>query len=337
MKKVCIASRLHRSMQCGRGLLALVLAVAATGALAQAPAPGFPSKTVRIVVPLAAGGTGDVLTRLLAQRLGPMWGQTVLVDNRPGSGGQIGAEFVARAPADGYTLVFGTIGVHAAYGIYTKLTYDPSKDLQPVALLTEVPNIVVVHPSLPTRNLKEFLALAKAHPGEITFGSAGVGSSTHMAGELFMLMAKVNLTHVPYKGSAPALADLLGGQIQAMFENMPTLPPYLAAGKLRGLAITSKTRWPGLPDLPTVAEAGVPGYEATAWFTFAAPSKVPAAVIQKLNADVNAVLRAPEMQARWQEMGLTVLGGSPEQASRFFVSETEKWNKVIKAANIKAD
>lgn len=328
-----VASRTHRVSRHALYLLSLALAVTPTVVHCQT----FPSKTVRIVMPLAAGGTGDALTRMLAQRLSPMWGQTVLVDNRLGSGGQIGAEIVARAPADGHTLVVGTVGIHAAYGIYTKLTYDPSKDLQPVALLTEVPNIVVVHPSLPARTLKDFLALAKARPGEINFGSAGVGSSTHMAGELFMLMAKVNLTHVPYKGSALALSDLLGGQIHAMFENMSSLPAHLAAGKLRGLAITSKTRWSALPDLPTVAEAGVPGYESTGWFTVAAPSKVPASIIHKLNADVNAVLRSQEMQPRLQGMGMTVLGGSPEQASRFFVSETEKWNKVIRAANIKAD
>jgi tripartite-type tricarboxylate transporter receptor subunit TctC len=297
----------------------------------------YPSKSVRIVVPFAAGGTSDVLTRLLGQRLSPMYGQQIIIDNRPGSGGQIGAEIVARAPADGYTLVSGTIGIHAAYAIYTKLQHDPAKDLQPVILLAEVPSVLVVHPSLPVKNVKEFIALARARPGEITFGSAGVGSSTHMTGELFKLTAKVDLTHVPYKGSAPALSDLLGGQIQAMFENLPTLPSHIAAGKVRALAVTSKARSPALPDVPTVAESGLPGFDATAWFTIAAPSKVPAAIVQKLNADMNAIMKQPEMEARFRELGLTRIGGSPEEAAKYFAAETDKWNKVIKAANLRAD
>lgn len=304
---------------------------------AEAPAQAYPSKSVRIVVPFAAGGTSDVLTRMLGQRLTPMYGQQIIIDNRPGSGGQIGAEITARAPADGYTLVAGTIGIHAAYAIYTKLQHDPAKDLQPVILLAEVPSVLVVHPSMPVKNVKEFLALARARPGEITFGSAGVGSSTHMTGELFKLTAKVDLTHVPYKGSAPALSDLLGGQIQAMFENLPTLPPHISAGKVRALAVTSKARSQALPDVPTVAEAALPGFEATAWFTIAAPSKVPAPIIQKLNADMNGIMKLPEMEVRFRELGLTRIGGSPEEAAKYFAAETEKWNKVIKAANLRAD
>jgi tripartite-type tricarboxylate transporter receptor subunit TctC len=304
---------------------------------AEAPAQAFPSKSVRIVVPFAAGGTSDVLTRMLGQRLTPLYGQQIIIDNRPGSGGQIGAEIVARAPADGYTLLSGTIGIHAAFAIYTKLQHDPAKDLQPVILLAEVPSVLVVHPSLPVKNVKEFIALARARPGEITFGSAGVGSSTHMTGELFKLTAKVDLTHVPYKGSAPALSDLLGGQIQAMFENLPTLPSHIAAGKVRALAVTSRARSPALPDVPTVAEAALPGFDAAAWFTIAAPSKVPAPIIQKLNTDINAIMKQPEMEARFRELGLTRIGGSPEEAAKYFAAETEKWNRVIKAANLRAD
>ena len=312
-------------------------ATAGVAGAAEAPAPPYPSKSVRIVVPFAAGGTSDVLTRLLGQRLTPLYGQQVIIDNRPGSGGQIGAEIVARAPADGYTLVSGTIGIQAAYAIYTKLQHDPAKDLQPVILLAEVPGVLVVHPSMPVKNVREFLALARARPGEITFGSAGVGSSTHMTGELFKLTAKVDLTHVPYKGSAPALSDLLGGQIQAMFENLPTLPSHIAAGKVRALAVTSKARSPALPDVPTVAESGLPGFDATAWFTIAAPSKVPAPIVQKLNADINGIMKQPEMEARFRELGLTRIGGSPEEAAKYFAAETEKWNKVIKTANLRAD
>jgi tripartite-type tricarboxylate transporter receptor subunit TctC len=314
--------------------LSALLVLCAAGIAAAQP---YPTKPIRIVVPFAAGGTSDVLTRLIAQRLSPLVAQQIIIDNRPGSGGQIGAELVARAPADGYTLVAGTIGIHAAYAIYPTLQHDPAKDLQPVILLAEVPSVLVVHPSMPVKNVKEFIALARARPGEITFGSAGVGSSTHMTGELFKLTAKVDLTHVPYKGSAPALSDLLGGQIQAMFENLPTLPAHIASGKVRALGVTSKARSPALPDVPTVAEAGLPGYEATAWFTIAAPSKVPAPIIQKLNADMNGIMKLPEMEARFRELGLTRIGGSPEEAAKFFAAETEKWNKVIKAANLRAE
>ena len=309
----------------------MLLAAGAAGAQA------FPAKPIRIVVPFSAGGTGDVLARLLGQQLGTLYNQQVLADNRPGSGGHIGAEIAARAPADGYTLVIGTIGIHAAYGIYSKLPYDPAKDLQPVLILAELPCVLVVHPSVPARSVAEFIALAKAKPGQINFGSAGTGSSTHMTGELFKLMAHVDLTHIPYKGSAPALSDLLGGQIQSMFENLPTLPPHIAAGRLRALGVSSKTRSPALPDVPTIAEAGVPGYESTAWFTIAAPANTPGPIVQKLNADINQVIHAPALQPRLRDLGVTPVGGSPEDATKFFIVERDKWNKVIKAANIHAD
>lgn len=317
-----------------RTCIALLFSAIGSAAFAQAW-PG--AKGIRVIVPFAAGGTADVMGRIVAQRLGPLYGNQLVVENRPGSGGHVGAEAAARAPADGYTIVIGTIGIHAAYGIYSKLAYEPAKDLQPVILLGEVPCVLVVNPSVPAKTVGEFLALAKAKPGEINFGSAGTGSSTHMTGELFKLMAKVDLTHVPYKGSAPALTDLLGGQIQAMFENLPTLPQHVAAGKVRALGVTSKSRSAALPDVPTVAEAGVPEYESTAWFTVAAPRGVPAPIIQKLNADMNAFLSAPDMQQRWRELGVTVIGGSPEAAAKYFAAETEKWNGVIRTAKIKAD
>jgi tripartite-type tricarboxylate transporter receptor subunit TctC len=312
---------------------ALLLSIASFNAAAQS----FPSKSIRIVVPFAAGGTADVMGRLLSQKLGPMYGQQLVVDNRPGSGGHIGAEIAARAPADGYTIVIGTIGIHAAHSIYTKLPYDPAKQLQPIMVLAESPSVLVVHPTMPARTVKEFIALAKARPGEINFGSAGTGTSTHMTGELFKLMANVDLTHVPYKGSAPALTDLLGGQIHAMFENLPTLPGHVQAGRVRALGVTSKERSPALPNVPTVAEAGVPGYVATAWFSVAAPSKVPGEVIHKLNADINSVMSAPDLQPKLRELGVTPIGGTPEAAAKYFAIETEKWNKVIKTAGIHAD
>ena len=302
-----------------------------------AQAQQYPAKPIRLIVPFVAGGSADVLSRVLAQRLTQQYGQQVVVENRPGSGGHVGAEAAARAAPDGYTIVFGTIGIHAAYTIYSKLNYDPSRDLQPVSMYADVPNILVVHPSVPVKNVKEFIALAKSNPGRLNFGTAGSGSSTHMAGEWFKLYTGVNLTHVPYKGSAQAMQDLLGGQIELMFENLPTAIAQVRAGKIRSLGMTSRERSPSMPEVPTLDETGVPGFEATAWFTIAAPAKVPADIIRKLNADMNAFLKAPEMQQRWIDMGVVPLGGSPADAEKFFVVEREKWGKVIKAAGIRGD
>lgn len=317
-------------------LTGALLGLWAGHALAQS-AP-YPAKPIRVLVPFSAGGTTDVLGRLVAQRLSAMYGQQVLIENRTGAGGHIAAELVARAPADGHTLMVGTIGIHAAHASYTKLPYDPGKDLQPVILLALSPLVMLVHPSLPPRNVRDFIALAKAQPGAINYGSAGFGSSTHMTGALFEMMANVKLAHVPYKGSAPALADLVGGQIQAMFEVISlALPQYIATGKLRALGVTTKDRVPVLPEIRTVAEAGVPGYESSAWYSYAAPAKVPAAIIQKLNTDINTIIDSPEMQPRLAELGAIRLGGTPEAAARHFATETEKWNKVIKTAGIRAD
>ena len=302
-----------------------------------AHAQQYPARPVRLIVPFVAGGSADVLSRVLAQRLTQQYGQQVVVENRPGSGGHVGAEAAARAVPDGYTIVFGTIGIHAAYTIYSKLNYDPSRDLQPVSMYADVPNILIVHPSVPVKNVKEFIALAKSNPGRLNFGTAGSGSSTHMAGEWFKLYTGVNLTHVPYKGSAQAMQDLLGGQIELMFENLPTAIAQVRAGKVRSLGMTSRERSPSMPEVPTLAETGVPGFEATAWFTIAAPAKVPAEIIRKLNVDMNTFLKAPEMHQRWIDMGVVPLGGSPADAEKFFVVEREKWGKVIKAAGIRGD
>ena len=314
-------------------ILSVIVALVVLPAAAQQ----YPSKPIRLIVPFVAGGSADVLSRVLAQRWTQQYGQQVVVENRPGSGGHVGAEAAARAAPDGYTIVFGTIGIHAAYGIYSKLGYDPARDLQAVAMYADVPCVIIVHPSVPAKNVVEFIALAKKNPGYLNFGSAGSGSSTHMVGEWFKLVTGVSLTHVPYKGSAQAMQDLLGGQIESMFENLPTAIAQIKAGKVRALGMTSKMRSPSMPEVVTVAEAGVPGFEATAWFTIAAPAKVPADIVRKLNADMNAFLKAPEMQPRWVEMGVVPLGGSPADAEKFFVSEREKWNKVIKAAGIRGD
>ncbi|MCK1281052.1 tripartite tricarboxylate transporter substrate binding protein [Bradyrhizobium sp. 61] len=292
---------------------------------------------MRMIVPFAAGGTADVLGRIVAQELGTLTGNQIVVENRPGSGGNIGADSVARGPADGSVLLLGTIGIHAASKIYKTLPYDPNKDLQPVTILAEVPNVLIVHPSVPAKDVKEFLALAKEKPGALNFGSAGNGSSTHMIAELFKLKAKVDLTHVPYRGSAPALNDLVAGQIQLMVENLPTALPFIESGTVRALGVTSATRSPSLPSLPTIAEAGVPGYDATAWFTIAVAGGVPPATVEKLNADICKILTEPDVIERFKKLGAVIVGNSVVDAKAFVASETVKWNDVIETAQVKID
>ena len=295
------------------------------------------AQQMKMVVPFAAGGTADVLGRIVAQQLGTLHGTQVVVENRPGSGGNIGAEAVARGPADGSVLLLGTIGIHAASKIYKSLPYDPDKDLQPVTILAEVPNVLIVHPSVSAKDVKEFLALVKEKPGELNFGSAGNGSSTHMIAELFKLKAKANLTHVPYRGSAPALNDLVSGQIQLMFENLPTALPFIENGNVRALGVTSATRSASLPSLPTIGEAGVPGYDATAWFTVAVAGSVPTATVEKLNADIRKILKEPDVVERFNKLGAVIVGNNVSEAKAFVASETAKWNNVIETAQIKID
>jgi tripartite-type tricarboxylate transporter receptor subunit TctC len=292
---------------------------------------------IRMIVPFAAGGTADVLGRIVAQQLGALTGNQVVVENRPGSGGNIGAETVAHGPSDGSVLLLGTIGIHAASKIYRTLPYDPAKDLQPVTILAEVPNVLIVHPSVPAKDVKEFLALAREKPGALNFGSAGNGSSTHMIAELFKLKAKADLTHIPYRGSAPALNDLVAGRIQVMFENLPTALPFIQSGDVRALGVTSAARSASLPSLPTIAEAGVPGYEATAWFTVAVASSVPPATVANLNSDIRKVLQEPVVIERFKSLGAVIVGNSVAEANAFFASETAKWNDVIETAKIKID
>ena len=318
-----------------RWLTILLLALAAPPALAQPAA--YPSKPIRLIVPYAPGGVADLMSRILAQRLGPLYKQQIVIDNRPGSGGHIGADIAVKAPPDGYTLVFATIAHNCAYAMYSRLPYDPAKDLLPVILLAEGQGVLVVHPSLPTKSVKEFLALAKARPGELNYGSAGAGSATHMAAELFKSVASVNLTHIAYKGSGPAMIDLIAGQIHLMFENVSTAVPYIKANRIRALGVTSRGRVPSLPDVPSIWEAGVPGYEAVPYYTMSVSSKVPQDIVRKLNADLDAILKSPELTPRWAELGLAPLGGSPEAALKRNAVETATWTKVIKAAGIKAD
>jgi tripartite-type tricarboxylate transporter receptor subunit TctC len=304
-------------------LLACALVVS-TAAKAQ----GYPEKPIHLVVPFTPAGSTTILARFVADYLSPLYGQQVVVENKPGAAGHVGAEFVAHAPADGYTILLGTIGIHAASALYPKLAYDPAKELQPVIVLIELPLVLIVHPSSPAKTVQDFIAMAKAKPGEINFSSAGSGSSTHLTGELFELMSGTKLTHIPYKGSAPAMQDVMGNQVHAMFEQLPTTLPQIQGGRLKALGVTSKARAP---------QSGVPGYESTGWFTIAAPAKVPAAIVQKLNADLNAMLKSPEYRAKLGDLGMTIVGGTTDFAAKYYASETEKWTRVIRTAHLKAD
>jgi len=315
-------------------LLALSLCAVASLALAQ---DGYPSKPIKLVVPYAAGGPADMLARMVAEKLGPRLGQPVVIDNKPGAGGHSGAELVAKGPADGYTLVLATIAHNGAVKLYKNLRYDPTHDLQPVILIAESPSVLLVKQDLPVKSVNELLALARSQPGKLSYGSAGNGSAMHMAAELFRYMTKIDYMHVPYRGGAPAMADLLGGQIDLLFESVGTAHQHIKSGKVRALAVTSTTRNASLPDVPTVAEAGVPGYSSVPWYTISVASGVPPAIVNKLNAEINAVLKTPELIQRWEPLGVLALGGSVADAVKRNQLETVKWSAVIDAANIKLE
>ena len=317
-----------------KGLLALGLCAAATLAAAQ---DAFPSKPVKIVVPYAAGGPADLLARSVAEKLGPRLGQPVVVENKPGAGGNTGADQVAKAPADGYTLVLATIAHNGAVKLYPNLRYDPLKELKPVILIAEAPSVLIVRQDLPVKSVAELLALARKEPGKLSYGSAGNGSAMHMAAELFRYMTKIEYTHVPYRGGAPAMADLLGGQIDLLFESLGTAHPQLQSGKVRALAVTGSSRSPSLPGVPTIAESGVPGYSSVPWYTISVASGVPAAIVNRLNTEINGVLKDRELVQRWDGLGVVPLGGTPADALARNQAETAKWSAVITAAHIKLD
>jgi tripartite-type tricarboxylate transporter receptor subunit TctC len=296
-----------------------------------------PNRPVRIIVPVSPGGSADVMARIMGQALTPIWGQQVVVESRTGAGGHIAGEMVARSPGDGHTILFGTIALHAAQAMYHRLTYDPSKDLVGAVLLVEVPFVVLAHPSMPFRTLGEFIAAAKAQPGRITFGSAGNGTSTHMAGELFQLLTGTTLQHVPYRGSSQSLNDLMAGNINAMFENLPTVPPVAQAGRVRPLAITAAARAPQLPEVPTTTEAGTPEFVANAFFTLAVPATTPPPLLEALNVDMRAALNQPATHQRLVELGTTPRGLTVPEIRAYFAAETERWTRVIRAANLRAD
>jgi tripartite-type tricarboxylate transporter receptor subunit TctC len=300
-------------------------------------AQDYPNRPIRIVVPFAPAGATDILGRIVAERLAPVYGQSIVVDNKPGASGHLGAQIVAKSPGDGYTLLVGTIGIHAAYASYRKLAYDPATELKPIIILGESPNIVLVPADSPYKTFAEFLADAKANPGKISYASAGPGSSVHMVTALFELASGAKLNHVPYKGSGPALIDLIGGQVQVMFDNMSSGLPHVQSGKLRALAVTGPKRDPRLANVPTVAEAGVPGYSGTSWFSLAAPRSMPTVLVDKLNKDVQRVMASPEAVAHLDKLGVAFTPNTAEDAAAFFKSETVKWNRVIEAAKLQLD
>jgi len=319
-------------------LAVLVAAAAIAVHPAAAQVPAYPAKPIRIVVPFPAGGATDILARAAAQRLTEAWGQSVVVDNRPGAGGNIGAELVAKSAPDGYTLLMGTVGTHAINAsLYAKMPYDHVKDFAPVILVAGVPNVLVVNPAVPANSVQELIAYAKANPGKLNFASSGSGTSIHLSGELFKVMAGVQMTHVPYKGSAPALQDLIGGQVQLMFDNLPPSLPQIKAGKLRALGVTSAARAPALPDTPTIAESGLPGFEASSWFGLLAPAGTPPAVIARLNGEVAAWLGTPEAKEKLLALGANAAGGTPEDFAKHIAAETAKWAKVVRESGAKVD
>lgn len=299
--------------------------------------PDYPNRTIRLVVPFSAGGSSDVQARMLADRLGRLYQHAVVVENRPGGGGHIGGRFVVDAPADGYTLLLGSIGLHATWAVYRKLPYDPSTDLKVVTVLAEMPHVVVTNPSIAANDLKQLAALARKQPNTINFGSAGVGSSVHMIGELFKLAADAPITHVPYKGSAAALNDLLAGQIQLMFENPPTVLAHIRGGKLKALAVTGKNRLPALAQVPSAAEAGFPAFAATSWTTVAVSAKVPDAIVDKLNSDIRKIVAMPEFRKGLSDQGMTPVANTRAAAAKFIAAEKLRWDKVIEQGHVAAE
>jgi tripartite-type tricarboxylate transporter receptor subunit TctC len=317
-----------------RSWFPLAILAASCAAFAQ---DAYPSRPIKLVVPYAAGGPADLLARSVGDKLAARLGQPVLVENKPGAGGHTAGEQVAKGPTDGYTLVLTTIAHNGAAKLYGHLRYDPATDLQPVILLAESPSVLLVKQSLPVKSVPELLAYARAHPGKLTYGSAGTGSAMHMAAELLRSMAQIDYVHVPYRGGAPAMADLLGGQIDLMFDSLGTAHQQIASGKVRALAVTSTVRNASLPDVPTLAEAGVPGYASVPWYEISAPRAVPPAIVNKLNADLNVALKSPDLVQRWEALGVLPLGGSPADAVARNQAETRKWNAVIDAAHMKLD
>ena len=318
-----------------QGLFTFVLVAAALAAGAQT----YPARAVNFVVPYPAGGYYDLLARVIGGKLAESWGQPFLVQNRVGANGMIGTDFVAKSAPDGYTIMMGGIGPHGINpSMYAKLPYNPVRDFAPVIHVASAPNVLVVHPSVDARSVKDLIALARSKPGALTFSSAGSGSSQHLSGEMLKMMAGVNMTHVPYKGSAPAVTAMLAGEVSLLFGTMADVVEHIRGGKLRALAVTSARRIPVLPEVPTMVESGIPGYEATAWFGVLAPAATQREIVTRLNQDIGRVLQMPDVLARISQQGSAeIVGGSPEQFGDFIRAEVAKWASVVKQAGVKVE
>nr|WP_240039420.1 tripartite tricarboxylate transporter substrate binding protein [Achromobacter aloeverae] len=297
----------------------------------------YPDKPVRIIVGFSAGGTTDVIARIMAKELTEATGQSFVVENKPGAGSNIGAEYVARAPADGYTLYFVAVTSAINQTLYPKIKFDLVKDFTPIALAAKVPNVLVVNPQVPVKSVKELVDYAKAHPGKLNFASSGSGTSIHMAGELFKQQAGIEVQHVPYKGSGPAITDLIGGQVQFMFDNMPSSWPHAQSGKLRALAVTTKERSPSAPDLPTMAESGFPNFDVSSWFGLIAPANTPPDVVNKLNGIMEKALDKPEVKRSYEQLGAVAAKTTPAEFGQFIKSEVAQWAVVVKASGATVD
>jgi len=327
----------------GKLLQALcALPLAAGMALAPWPAPAqapdaWPSKPLRLVLPFPPGGGTDILGRLIAERLTASLGQPVVTENRGGAGGNVGAEAAAKSAPDGYTIVLVAPSLAISPSLYSKLNYDPAKDFAPISLVATVPNVMVTHPSVPARTLQEFIALAKSKPGGMNFGSGGNGTSNHLAGELFNIVAGVELVHVPYKGVNLAMNDVLSGEVHLVVIGIPAAAPHIKAGKLRALALIAPQRSPALPDVPTVAEAGLPNFEVTTWYGVLAPAGVPGPIVARLNAEFVKIMHAPELKERLAAMATEPRTSTPEEFAAYIKQEIAKWAEVVRKAGLKAD
>ena len=321
------------------GKLALVaLSLAASLSTANpALAQTYPDRLIKIVVPTSAGGGNDAMARIVGSRLSERLKQPVIVDNKPGGNGAIATEFVAKAPADGYTLIFGYIATHGINPALSKVNYDPVKDFAPIAEIAEAQEVLVVHPSVKANTVAELIALAKAKPASLSYASAGNGTAPHISGELFKQLAGVDMLHVPYKGSGPAVTDTLAGQTQVMFPSIVAANQFIKAGKLRALAVTGNKRSPLYPSLPTIAEAGVPGFQITQWYGFFAPAKTPPAVVDRLNKEIVAIMNEPDTKKKFADLGADIVTNSPAEFGKFVQSENARWSKFIKEAKITAD
>jgi len=319
------------------GVLCALMAALLASPVAAQQAGAFPAKPIRIVMPFPPGGATDIQGRILAEKIGPRLGQQVMIESRPGSNGVIGMTAAARAAADGYTMVIATSGNWAVHPHLYKLPYDTEKDFVPVILVGETPGVLVVHPSLPAKSVKEFIALARRKPGEIAYGSSGTGGFAHISAELFASMTDTRMMHVPYKGSAQSLYDLVGGHIQASFNIVAPSLPHIKAGKVRALAVTTARRVPTLPEVQTIAEAGLPGYENATWSGIGAPAGTPAAIVERMNKEIVSALQMPEVRASFQSQGSEPIGGTPERFRDYLRAEIVKYGKLVRSAGIKPE